>query len=132
MSCNQSCAECKRKIYVNTVAFTDGTLILTLPDDRSYTDGCQYCFVITTAIPDTVTRNAPVAAVVGAGTVQFPLLTRCGAQVLEQQITSRQRYPFRVSTTAAGGNLVILRALPCVERTTLDALNDAVEGGAGA
>lgn len=130
MSCNRSCRECPRKIYVNAVAFTGGTLVLTLPADRTYTDGCQYCFVITTAIPDTVTRNAPVAAVVGTGTVQFPLLTRCGTQVLEQQLTSRQRYPFRVSTTAAGGNLVILSCLPPVENTTLAALNDAVEGGA--
>ena len=132
MSCNRSCCECPRKVYVNTVAFTDGTLVLTLPDTQSYTDGCQYCFVITTAIPNTVTRNAPVAAVVGAGTVQFPLLTRCGAQVLEQQIDSRCRYPFRVVTTEAGGSLVILRDLPGVSRTTLAALNDATEGGAGA
>ena len=132
MACNRSCRECPKKVYVNTVAFTDGVLILTLPADKTYTDGRQYCFVITTSIPNTVTRNAPVAAVIGTGTVQYPLLTRCGAQVLEQQLTSRERYPFRVSTTAAGGNLVILRALPCVERTTLAALNDAAEGGAGA
>ena len=132
MACNRSCRECPKKVYVNTVAFTDGVLILTLPADKTYTDGCQYCFVITTTIPNTVTRNAPVAAVIGTGTVQYPLLTRCGAQVLEQQLTSRERYPFRVSTTSVGGNLVILRALPCVERTTLAALNDAAEGGAGA
>lgn len=132
MACNRSCRECHKKVYVNTVAFTDGVLILTLPADKTYTDGCQYCFVITTTIPNTVTRNAPVAAVIGTGTVQYPLLTRCGAQVLEQQLTSRERYPFRVSTTSVGGNLVILRALPCVERTTLAALNDAAEGGAGA
>lgn len=132
MSCNRSCRECPRKIYVNTVAFTDGTLILTLPEGRDYSDGSRYCFVITTTIPDTVTRNAPVAAVIGAGTVQFPLLTRCGAQVLEQQITTRERYPFRVSTTTAGGNLIIMRELPWVERTTLASLNAATEGGAGA
>lgn len=130
--CNCSCSECRRKVYVNTVTFTDGVMVLTLPDDKTYTDGAGYCFVITTAIPDTVTRNAPVAAVIGTDTVQFPLLTRCGAQVLEQQLNSRQRYPFRVATTSAGGNLVILRPLPCVENTTLAALNDAVEGGAGA
>lgn len=132
MACNRSCRECPKKVYVNTVAFTDGVLVLTLPAGRDYTDGSQRCFVITTAIPDTVTRNAPVAAVIGTGTVQFPLLTRCGAQVLEQQITSRERYPFRVATTAVGGNLIIMRELPWVERTTLASLNDAVEGGAGA
>lgn len=132
MACNRSCRECPKKVYVNTVAFTDGVLILTLPADKTYTDGSRYCFVITTTIPDTVTRNAPVAAVIGTGTVQLPLLTRCGAQVLEQQITSRERYPFRVATTATGGNLIIMRELPWVERTSLASLNAATEGGAGA
>ncbi len=131
--CNIPCKECSRKVYVNEVAFTDGTLILTLPDNISYNKQCKYCFVITTAIPNTVTRNAPVVAVVGDGTTQFPLLTRCGAAVLEQQLSSRRRYPFRVATSAAGGSLILLCDLPEVEDTTLAALNDAATtGGDGA
>lgn len=130
--CNTSCRDCPKLVYVNEVAFTDGTLILTLPETTSYNRGCQYCFIITTAIPNTVTRNAPVVAVIGTGTTQFPLLTRCGAAVLEQQLRSRTRYPFRVATSAAGGSLTILKQLPDVEDTTLAALNDAIEGGDGA
>lgn len=127
--CNNSCRECCRKVYVNTVAFTDGSLVLTLPDTVSYNNCEKYCFVITTDLPDTVTLNAPVVAVVGAGTTQFPVLNKRGAQVVAQQISNRCRYPFRVSTSVAGGSITILSNLPCVRVSTLAALNDA--GGAG-
>ena len=133
MRCNNycgNCDECERKIYVNTATFAAGTLTLTLPDDISYNNGCKYCFIITTALPEERTVNAPVVAVIGTGTVEFPLLTRCGAQVVAQQLRTRRRYPFRVSTSATSGSIVILRCLPDVENTTLAALNDAAEGGA--
>lgn len=130
MNCCNSCDECKRKVYISEAAFADGTLTLTLPDDASYNDGCRYCFIITTALPDEATINAPVVAVIGDGTVEFPLLTRCGAQVVAQQLRTRRRYPFRVSTSATSGSIVILRCLPEVESLNLAALNDAVEGGA--
>ena len=132
MNCNKCgcCDECNRKVYVNTAAFADGTLTLTLPDNISYNDGCKYCFIITTALPDEATINAPVVAVIGTGTVEFPLFTRCGAQVVAQQLRTRRRYPFRVSTSATSGSIVILRCLPDVESVNLAALNDAVAGGA--
>lgn len=123
------CDECDRKVYVNTATFADGTLTLTLPDNISYNDGCKYCFIITTALPDEATINAPVVAVIGTGTVEFPLLSRCGAQVVAQQLRTRRRYPFRVSTSATSGSIVILRCLPEVESLNLAALNDAVAAG---
>lgn len=129
--CNSCCRECSRKAYINTVEFTDGSLVLTLPDNISYSNCGKYCFIITTDLPDTATINAPVVAVVGDGTTQFPILDRCGAQVVAQQLRTRCRYPFRVSTSAASGTITILSKLPCVEINTLAALNDA-EGGAGA
>lgn len=136
MSCCNSCSECPYKVVVSTVTLVDGALVLTLPDTQRYANGCKYCFILGTALPAGVPIDTPVSAVVGDGTVQFPLLTRCGAPVVAQQLNSRQRYPFRVATTATGGNLVILRCLPDVERVTLAALNDAVAavpaGGAGA
>lgn len=124
MACG-SCRECSRKVYVATTAFTDGNLVLTLPSTAAYNKGCKYCLIITTALPAGLTRNAPVVAVVGDGTTQFPLLTRCGAPVLEQQISPRRRYPVRVNTTASGGSLSVLCDLPEVDYTTLAALNDA-------
>ena len=129
-NCCGNCDECRRKAYVSTVTFADNTLTLNLPDTISYTDGCKFCFVITTALPDGVTLNAPVVATVGAGTTTFPVLDRCGAQVVAQQLRTRRRYPFRVSTNATSGSIVLLGCLPSVESTALAALNDAAEGGA--
>lgn len=134
MSCkyNSHCGRlCPRFVITTTVAFADGTLTLTLPDDVTYANGQRYCIVIGQAIPAATTINAPVVAVVGTGTTEFPLLTRCGAPVVAQQLATRRRYPVLVSTTAAGGSLRILCDLPCVDTTTLGALNDAAEGGAG-
>ena len=131
MYCN-SCNECARKVYVSDVTFADGTLTLNFPDTISYADGCKFCFVITTAIPDTATINAPVVVTIGAGTTEFPLLTRCGAQVVAQQLRTRRRYAFRVSTNATGGSIIVTSCLPDIESVNLAALNDAVEGGAGA
>ena len=132
MRCNRcnSCRECACKAYVNTVTFADGTLTLTLPDNISYTNGGRFCFIITTPLPDEATVNAPVVAVVGTGTTEFPVLDRCGAQVVAQQLRTRRRYPFRVSTNATSGSVVLLCDLPDVDNTVLAALNDAAEGGA--
>lgn len=131
MRCN-NCNECCRKAYVSTVTFADGTLTLNLPDNISYTDGCKFCFVITTALPDGVTINAPVVATVGTGATEFPVLDRCGAQVVAQQLRTRKRYPFRVSTSATSGSIIVERCLPEVESLNLAALNDAVAAGGGA
>ena len=122
MNCN-SCNECSRKVYVSTVTFAAGTLTLNFPDTVSYGNGCKFCFVITTAIPDTATINAPVVVTIGAGTTEFPLLTRCGAQVVAQQLRTRRRYAFRVSTNATGGNIIVTSCLPDVESINLAALN---------
>lgn len=129
MSCNTACRECQRKIYVSTITFAADTLTLNFPDSMSYVNGCKYCFVLTTDLPDTATVNAPVVVTVGAGTTEFPLLDRCGRQVVVQQLRTRRRYPVRISTTATGGSVTVLCCLPDVDGTTLAALNDA-EGGA--
>lgn len=129
MACNNSCKLCSRLVFIDTVAFTGGNLVLTLPDTTSYDKGDHYCFVITTTLPAETVLNAPVVAVVGAGTTQFPVLCRCGNQIVAQQLNVRRRYPFRVNTTPTTGSLTILSALPTVETTTLAALNDAPEGG---
>lgn len=131
MSCCNNCSECPYKVVVSTAALTGGVLVLTLPDTQRYSNGCKYCFILGTALPAGIPIDTPVSVVVGDGTVQFPLLTRCGAPVVAQQLSSRQRYPFRVATTAAGGNLIILRCLPDVDRVVLAALNDAVAAAAG-
>lgn len=135
MSCiyNNSCGKlCPHFVVTTAVTFADGTLTLTLPDDVTYSDRQKYCIVIGQTIPAAATLNAPVVAVIGAGTTEFPLVTCCGAPVVSQQVSTRRRYPARVSTTAAGGTFRLLCRLPDVDSTALTALNDAAEGGAGA
>lgn len=132
MSCGtfNNCGKlCPHFVITTAVAFAGDTLTITLPDDVTYTDGCRYCIVIGQAIPDETTYNAAVVAVVGDGTTTFPLLDNCGAPVLARQLDTRTRYPVRINTTATGGNIKILRALPHVDSVTLNALNDAAAAG---
>jgi hypothetical protein len=131
MSCiySNSCGKiCPRFVVTTAVAFTAGSLVLTLPDDVSYDNGEKYCIVVGQTIPAATTLNAPVVAVVGDGTTQFPLITRCGAPVVSQQIITRIKYPVCVTTSSTGGTLRVLRCLPEVEVFTLNSLNDAGGG----
>lgn len=133
MNCKYSneCGKlCDHFVVTTAVAFTAGALVLTLPDDVTYGDREKFCIVIGQTIPAATTLNAPVVAVVGDGTTQFDVLTRCGAPVVAQQVAVRRIYPMYVRTSATTGTLTVLRQLPCVESTTLNALNDA--GGEGA
>lgn len=127
MACkNCKCGRlCPRFVVTSAVAFAGDTLTLTLPDNITYTDGCRYCIVVGQTIPEATTLTAEVVAVIGTGTVEFPLIDRCGTPVTAQQIFTRKRYPVYVTTSATGGTLKILCDLPDVDSTTLNALNDA-------
>lgn len=116
---------CDHFVVTTAVAFAAGTLTITLPDDVTYGNCEKFCIVIGQTIPDTTTLNAPVVAVIGAGTTTFPLIDRCGAPVVAQQVSTRRKYPAIISTTATGGSLKVLCGLQCVESTTLNALNEA-------
>ena len=132
MACNRSCMECANKVIATAATLIDGVLVLTLPGDIRYANRCKYCFVLGTTLPDGVPVNTPVAVVVGTNPVQFPVLTCAGTQMVVQQLRTRCRYPFRVATTATAGSIVLLRCLDNSGAPVLAALNDAVEGGAGA
>jgi len=123
---NSACGKlCPHFVITTAVAFADGTLTLTLPEDVTYGNCEKFCIVIGQTLPDTVTLNAPVVAVIGTGTTEIPLVNRCGAPVVAQQISTRRRYPTLVTTTSTGGTIKVLCDLPCVESTTLNALNEA-------
>lgn len=128
MSCryNNKCGKlCDHFVVTTDVAFADGTLTLTLPDTTTYGNCDIYCIVVGQTLPDTATLNAPVVAVIGTGTTEFPLLTRRGAPVVAQQLSTRYKYKTVVTTTATGGSFKVLCDLPRVEATTLNALNEA-------
>ena len=133
MACNyNNCGRlCPRFTTSTTITLTDGTLVINIPGTITYQDGCKYCLALAQTIPTGTPIDAPVVVTVGDGTVEFPLLSRCGAQVLAAQLATRTRYPVRVSTTATGGSLTVLRCLPEVDSVTLAALNDAAAAGGG-
>ncbi len=113
MACKPVCKLCDRLVLSQAVTFTGGNLVINLPAGN-YGNGCKYCIVVAQAIPDTVTRNAPVVITIGTGTVQYPLTNRCCAQVTQSAINSRTRYSVVVSTSATGGAFRLLgRACPC-------------------
>lgn len=132
MSCNYNvCGRvCPRFTPSAAITLTAGTLVINIPDTITYQDGCKYCIVLAQTIPAGTPIDVPVVVTVGAGTTQFPVLDRCGGQVLAAQLATRTRYPVRISTTATGGSVTVLRCLPPVDSVTLAALNDA--GGDGA
>lgn len=130
MACRygNSCGKlCPHFVVTTAVAFTDGNLVLTLPDTVTYGDREKFCIVIGQTVPAATTLNAPVVAVIGAGTEQFDVL-RCGVPVVSQQVAVRTIYPVIVRTSTTTGSLNVLRELPRVDSTTLNSLNEAGDG----
>lgn len=125
--CNECGKLCPHFVVTTAVAFTDGNLVLTLPDTVTYGDREKFCIVIGQTIPAATTLNAPVVAVIGAGTEQFDVL-RCGVPVVSQQVAVRTIYPVIVRTSTTTGSLNVLRELPRVDSTTLNSLNEAGDG----
>ena len=122
---------CPRFIISQTVTFADGTLTINLPAG-SYANGERYCIVVAQTIPDTTTITAPVVITIGDGTVEYPLVTRCCAQVLASGLRTRYRYPVIVSTDATGGTFKMLGNPCCTPDNRLAAIDGTAptEGGA--
>ena len=123
---------CKRFILSQAVTFTAPNLIINLPEG-SYANGCKYCLVIAQAIPDVTTITAPVVITIGEGTDQYPLTTRCGAQITADMIKTRTRYAATVATNTTGGSFRLCGNIGCPANNNLAALTGgaaAAEGGA--
>ena len=122
MACKPTCQLCRRLVISQSVTFTGGNLVINIPEG-SYNDGQKYCIVVAQAIPDTVTRNAPVVITIGAGTQTYPLTNRCCTQVTECAINSRTRYSTVVSTTTTGGTFKLLGSTCPCPTNNLTAIN---------
>ena len=72
MACRNICKLCPKLIISQTVAFTGGNLVITIPAG-SYNNNCKYCIVVAQAIPATTTINAPVVIQIGTGAQLYPL-----------------------------------------------------------
>ena len=122
MACRNVCRLCDHLAISTAVAFTDGNLVITLPAD-SYRNGEKVCIVIAQAIPEETTINAPVVIQIGDGTEQYPLTTRCCAQVSACGVRTRTRYATRVITSATGATFRLLGNPSCTPNYNLQSIN---------
>lgn len=123
---------CDRFVLSQAVTFADGTLTINLPAG-SYANGCKYCIVVAQTIPAATTITAPVVITIGDGTEEYPLITRCGAQVSASGLRTRTRYAVVVSTSATGGTFKMLGNPCCTPDNRLAAIDGTApvaEGGA--
>lgn len=98
---------CDRLVYSETVTFTAPNLVIDLPEG-SYNNCERYCIVVTDAIPDATTINAPVFFTIGGGTVLYPFVDCTGNQLTARNLSTRYRYSTCVSTTPTGGSFRLL------------------------
>ena len=122
MACQNVCRLCPRLAISTAVEFTDGNLVITLPA-ASYNNGEKVCIVIAQTIPAETTINAPVVIQIGDGTEQYPLTTRCCAQVSACGVRTRTRYATRVITSATGATFRMLGNTACTPNYNLASIN---------
>ena len=103
---------CDRLVYSDDVTFTTPNLIVNLPAG-SYENNERYCIVVTDAIPDATTINAPVFITIGTGTVLYPFVDCSGRQLTARNLATRYRYSTCVRTTPTGGSFQ-LQGRACV------------------
>ena len=122
MSNRYVCKLCDRLVISQAVTFASGVLTINLPAG-SYNDGQRYCIVIAQTIPDTATITAPVVVTIGDGTVTYPLVDQCCAQVTACALRTRTRYAVRVATSATGGSFKMLGRGCCSPNNNLAAID---------
>lgn len=122
MACKNVCRLCNHLAISTAVAFTDGNLVVTLPAN-SFRNGEKVCIVIAQTIPADTTITAPVVIQIGDGTEQYPLTTRCCAQVSACGIRTRTRYATRVVTSATGATFRMLGNPSCSPNYNLQSIN---------
>ena len=123
--CKPVCKLCNRLVISQSVTFSGGTLIISIPAG-SYNDGEKYCIVVAQSIPATATIGAPVVVTIGTGTTLYPL-NKCNcAQATACNIRSRTRYAVCVSTTPTGGSFRMLGNVCCAPSSNLRSINGTV------
>ncbi len=122
MSCKNVCKLCSHLVISQSLAFTGGNLVITLPAG-SYNNGERYCIVVAQSIPEATTITAPVMIQIGTGETLYPLQNRCCAQVTASGIRTRTKYATRVDTSATGGAFKMLGNLARSPSNNLTAIN---------
>lgn len=122
MACKNVCRLCNHLVISESVEFTGGNLVITLPAS-SFDNGEKVCIVIAQTIPAETTITAPVVIQIGEGTEQYPLTTRCCAQVTACGVRTRTRYATRVVTSAVGATFRMLGDPSCTPNYNLQSIN---------
>lgn len=131
MACQTVCRLCNRLAISTAVAFTGGNLVITLPQ-ATYENGEKVCIVIAQAIPAETTITAPVVIQIGDGAVQYPLTTRCCAQVTACGVRTRTRYATNVITSATGATFRLQGSPACSPNYNLTSIDGTDPAAAGA
>lgn len=122
MPCKSVCKLCKWLVISQSVTYADGVLTINLPAG-SYNNGEKYCIIVAQTIPDTAIIGAPVVFTIGTGTVTYPLVNRCCAQVTAAGLRTRTKYSTVVSTSATGGTFKMLGNPACTPDNRMTAIN---------
>ena len=122
MPCKSVCKLCKRLVISQSVTYADGVLTINLPAG-SYNNGEKYCIIVAQTITDTAIIGAPVVFTIGTGTVTYPLVNRCCAQVTAAGLRTRTKYATVVSTSATGGTFKMLGNPACAPDNRLTAID---------
>jgi hypothetical protein len=131
--CNNSCTECSRKIFSQTVSVVTvndvDTLVIDVPE-QVFRNNQRGCLVVIQSIPATATINMPVALSINGSTAAvYPLIDCTCTPVSACAIRTRRRYPFKVCTSATGGSFKILKNLSCSPTNTLNTIPAPTTGG---
>lgn len=131
--CRGNCQLCDHLIFSQGITFANGTLTINLPAG-SYNDGEKYCVVLTQTIPAETTIVAPVVFTIGEGTVEYPFVNRCCAQLTASALRTRRIYPTKVVTTPAGGSFRLQGNAACAPVYNLRSIDGTapVAGGGNA
>lgn len=118
MSCKPIKRLCEKLIISSEVAFTDGSLVITLPAG-SYSDREKYCIVVAQTIPAETTITAPVVIAIGDDTTTtYPLLNCDCTSVYACSINTRTRYSVCVHTDISSGVFKLFGKIPCSRCTS--------------
>lgn len=121
--CRNTCDECPRKVYSDSVTVVTvddvDTLVIDIPS-QTFTNGNRGCIVITQAIPTAATIYMPVAISIGGVTTTVYPVVNCGCNpVTAAMLRTRRRYPFKVSVNGTTATFKILKNLSCANSSNL-------------
>lgn len=102
-NCSNQCRLCDNLIISVSVTVVGTDLVVDIPAG-SYGNCDVFCIVIAQTIPDTATINMPVSISIGGDTTTlYPLVDRCGIQLVASELRTRTRYKTVVRTNATSG-----------------------------